>query len=89
MNPMVGQIAHIKEDAPRSKWRMGKIVQLIESRGNKIPVASVLLPNGNTIKRPINLLYPTETAAADTTDRNVENNCQKETRPNNTFVERK
>ena len=89
MNPMVGQIVHVKKDVPRSKWRMGKIVQLIESRGNKIPVASVLLPNGNTIKRPINLLYPTETAAADTIGRNVENNCHKETRSNNIFVERK
>ena len=25
MNPMVGQIVHIKEGAPKSKWRMGKI----------------------------------------------------------------
>ena len=55
MNPMVGQIVHIKEDAPRSKWRMGKIVQLTESRDNEIRAASALLPNGTTIKRPINL----------------------------------
>ena len=56
MNPMVGQIVHIKEDAPRSKQRMGKIVQLTESRDNEIRATGVLLPNGNTIKRPINLL---------------------------------
>ena len=42
MNPMVGQIVHIKEDAPRSKWRMEKIVQLIENRDNEIRATSVL-----------------------------------------------
>ena len=37
INLMVGQIVHIKEDAPRSKWKMGKIVQMIESRDNYVP----------------------------------------------------
>ena len=87
MNPMVGQIIHIKEDPPRSKWRMEKIAQLIESRGNKIHAASVLLPNGNTIKRSTNLLYLLETAAADIIGQNVEDNFQKENRPNNISVE--
>ena len=87
MNPMVGQIIHIKEDPRRSKWRLEKIAQLIESRGNKIHAASVLLPNGNTIKRPINLLYLLETAAADIIGQNVEDNFQKENRPNNISVE--
>ena len=41
------KIVHIK-DAPRSKWGMGKIVQLIESL-DEIRAASVLLPNGNNI----------------------------------------
>ena len=68
---------------------MGTIVQLIESRGNEIRASSVLLPNGNTIKRPNNLLYPLETTAADTIGQNVERNCQKENRPNSISVERK
>ena len=89
MNLMVGQIAHIKEDAPRSKWRMGKMVQLIESRESEMRAASVLLPNGNTVKRPINPLYTLETAAADTVDQNIEDNCQKENRPKNISVELK
>ena len=76
---MVGQIVHIKEDAPRSKRRMGKIVQLIESRGNEILAAGVLLPNGNTIKRPINLFQRLETAAADTIAQNVEDNAKRKT----------
>ena len=58
MNPIVGKIVHIKEDASRSKLGMGKIVQVIKKRDNEIRAASVLLRNGNTIKRPINLLYP-------------------------------
>ena len=45
----------ISNNAPRSKWRMGKIVQLIESRENEIRASCVPLPNGNTIKRPNNL----------------------------------
>ena len=48
-----------------------------------------MLPNGNAIKRPINLLYPLETAATDTVDQNVEDNCQKENNLNNIFVKRK
>ena len=76
---MVGQMVHIKEDAPRSKRRMGKIVQLIESRGNEIRAAGVLLPNGNTIKRPINLFQRLETAAADTIAQNVEDNAKRKT----------
>ena len=44
---------------------MGTIVQLIESRENEIRASTVLLPNGNTIKCPNNLLYPLETTAAD------------------------
>ena len=33
---MVGQMVHIKQDAPRSKWRMKNIVELIESRDDEI-----------------------------------------------------
>ena len=52
LTQMVEKIAHIKENAPRTKWRMGKIVELIENRGDKIRAASVLLSNENTIKHP-------------------------------------
>ena len=89
MNPMVGQIVHIKEDAHRSKERMGKVIELIERRDNEIRAATVLLPNGNTIKRLINLLYHLKTALVDTIEQNLEDNCQKENRPNNIFVEQK
>ena len=61
----------------------------IDWKQRQLRAASVLLPNGNTIKCPINLLYPLETAAADTISQNVEGNCQKENRPNNISVERK
>ena len=86
---MVGQIVHIKEDAHRSKERMGKIIELIERRDNEIRAATVLLPNGNTIKRLINLLYHLKTALVDTIEQNLEDNCQKENRPNNIFVKQK
>ena len=64
---------------------MGKIVKLIESKDDEIRAASVLHPNGNTIKRPIDLSYSLETA--DTIEQNVEDNCQIEKRPNKISVE--
>ena len=38
---MVGQIVHIKEDAPKGKWRIGKIVKLIENRDDEIRATSL------------------------------------------------
>ena len=68
-------------------WNMGKIVKLIESKDDEIRAASVLHPDGNTIKRPIDLSYSLETAPADTIEQNVEDNCQMENRPNKISVE--
>ena len=40
-----------------------KIIKLIESEDGEIRAATFLLPTRNTVNRPINCLYPLETAA--------------------------
>ena len=41
---------------------MWKITKLIKSQEKEIRAAKVLLPTGNEVNRPINLLHPLETA---------------------------
>ena len=60
--PKIGQIVHIKENLPRGAWKLGKIIKLIESEDGEIRAATLLLPTRSTVNRPINLLYPLETA---------------------------
>ena len=61
VTPKIGQIVHLKEDLPRGAWRMGKITKLIKSQDKEIRATKVLLPTGNEVNGPINLLYPLET----------------------------
>ena len=60
--PKIGQIVHLKENLPRGAWKLGKIIKLIEKENGEIRAATLLLPTRNTVNRPINLLYPLETA---------------------------
>ena len=60
--PKIGQIVHIKENLPRGAWKLGKIIKLIESEDGEIRATTLLLTTRNTVNRPINLLYPLETA---------------------------
>ena len=60
--PNVNDIVIIKEDKlPRQQWRLGRIMELIESRDGNIRAAKVLVgKTGNTIERVVNRLYPLE-----------------------------
>ena len=60
--PVKNQIVHIKDKSPRGAWKIAKIQELIISRDGEIRSAKVLLPSGITVNRPLNLLYPLETA---------------------------
>ena len=60
--PEKDQIVHVKDKVPRGAWKMARIEELITSRDGGIRSAKVLLPSGVTITRPLNLLYPLETA---------------------------
>ena len=59
--PKEGEIVIIKEDdVPRSSWKSGKIMRLIQSRDHKIRSAEIQLPSKSIIKRAVNYLYPLE-----------------------------
>ena len=60
--PKIGQIVYIKENLLRGTLKLGKIIKLIQSEDGEIRAATLLLPTRNTVNRPINLLYPLETA---------------------------
>ena len=59
-SPKVGHIVQIKDDLPRGSWRIGKIEDLLLNSEGKVRAAKVRLAAGNTINRPLNLLYPLE-----------------------------
>ena len=56
----VGDIVLIKEDLPRGCWKLGKIIELVESRDQQVRSAKILLPTKRIIGRPLSLLYPGE-----------------------------
>ena len=58
--PKEGEIVIIKDDVPRSSWKLGKIMRLIPSRDYKIPSAEIQLPSKSIVKRAVNYLYPLE-----------------------------
>ena len=60
--PQKDQIVHIKDNGPRGTWKIGKIVKLNMGRDNEIRSAKILLPSRVLITRPLNLVYPLETA---------------------------
>ena len=57
----------IEDELPRGNWRLGRIQELVLSEDGEIRSAKVLLPTNKLIGRPLNLLYPIECPANDTT----------------------
>ncbi|CAJ0602703.1 unnamed protein product [Cylicocyclus nassatus] len=45
---------------PRHSWRMGRITELLKSKGGQEREAVVILPSRKHIRRPVNLLVPLE-----------------------------
>lgn len=56
----VGDIVMIKDDLPRGTWKMGKIVELRQSRDGQVRSAKVKQASGKILGRPLKLLYPLE-----------------------------
>ena len=50
----------IKENLPRSKWKIGKILELIKGKDQAIQSAKVLISPNKVLHRALNLLYPIE-----------------------------
>ncbi|VDM41405.1 unnamed protein product [Toxocara canis] len=64
--PREDEIVLVKEeDAPRGKWRLGRIVNLCKRRDNSVRTTEVQMSNGRTIKLPISLLVPLEVRRED------------------------
>ena len=60
----VGEVVHIYDQGPRSRWRLALVSNLIKGRDGRIRAATVRLPvNGQhhiKLTRPINHLFPLE-----------------------------
>ena len=60
--PEVNDIVSIKDEKlPRQQWRLGRVIELIRGRDDKVRAVKLLVGKSRTIlDRPINLLYPLE-----------------------------
>ena len=58
-SPQKGDIVLIRDQLPRSRWKLGKIMNLIEGRDGIVRGATVKSEN-STINRAITHLYPLE-----------------------------
>ena len=56
----VGDIVQIKESTPRGSWKIGRIVEMIQSQDGEERAARILTPNKNVLQRSIVHLYPLE-----------------------------
>ena len=61
-SPVVGEVVIVKEDnMPRGSWKLGRIVNLINSEIDGIArAATLIMNNGKQFRRPFRLLYPLE-----------------------------
>ena len=62
-SPKVNDIVIIKDDTPRGHWRFGKVVKLTFSKDSLVRSATVKVPSGREIRRPVNLLFPLEVSS--------------------------
>jgi len=71
-HPTKGDIVLVKDDKlKRSRWRIGRVNELITSRDGNVRAAEVCVRANeqlHKLKRPINKLYPVEYTEQPTTD---------------------
>ena len=63
--PQPGDVVTIKDQLPRSQWKMGKIDRVIKGKDGRIRSAFVRLTNRKLIQRPLKLIYPIEYSTED------------------------
>ncbi len=75
--PKVNDVVIIKDELPRSCWRMGRITNTVRSKDGHVRSAEVRLASGRVLRRPLNLLFPIETTEysgnTETSERNNDN----------------
>ena len=62
------------EKLPRSRWRLGVVIKLIEGKDKQIRGAVVRTANGSELTRPVNKLFPVETTLNDRNNREGKTN---------------
>lgn len=70
--PKKGDIVLIKENLPRGSWKVGRILEIIQSLDGSIRSAEVRLPTGKTTKRSVCHLYPIECTSDEGENKNLE-----------------
>ena len=58
--PMEGEVVIMKENTPRSMWKLAKVQNTHRGRDGKIRSIEIKKPNGNLVRRPPQLLIPLE-----------------------------
>ena len=66
--PKIGDVVQIKENTPRGTWKIGRMIELINSREGNIKAVTVLLQTRRTVTCPVKLLYPMECGNEQITD---------------------
>ena len=63
--PKCGDVVLVKDNLPRGTWKIGKIIELNESKDKVIRSAKVKLSSQKVLNRPLSLLYPIECDSAE------------------------
>ena len=58
----------IKHNLPRSRWKVGKIVELFMGKDQRIRSAKVFVSPHTKLNRPLSLLYPIECPSTKNSD---------------------
>ena len=59
LSPKLGDIIQVREEVPRVRWKLGKIVKLFKGKDDEVRSVEVRTSTGKSI-RPIKKLYPLE-----------------------------
>ena len=60
IEPQKGEVVIIKENTPRSNWKLGRVEDVHRGRDGKIRSVEIRKANGNQARRPPQLLIPLE-----------------------------
>lgn len=67
-SPQIGEVVLIKDNLPRSRWKVGKIVELFMGKDQRIRSAKVFVSPHTNLNRPLSLLYPIECPSTKNSD---------------------
>ena len=77
--PKIGDVVLVKENLPRGHWRVGRIVEVIKGKDQKIRSAKVNVAPNKYLNRAVSMLYPIECPDETIIDTDVSNMENKDT----------